>query len=60
MLWTHLIPATMEGKAVHNVQNAMFAVAIAYSMGMNLDDLRNGLRTFVNSYHQTPGTDEFL
>lgn len=59
VLWTHLIPATMEGKAVHNVQNAMFAVAIAYSMGMSLDDVRNGLRTFVNSYHQTPGRMNF-
>jgi cyanophycin synthetase len=59
VLWTHLIPATMEGKAIHNVQNAMFAVAIVYSMGMNLDDLRNGLRTFVNSYHQTPGRMNF-
>ena len=27
LLWTHLIPATMEGKATHNVQNAMFAAA---------------------------------
>ncbi len=60
VLWTHLIPATMEGKAIHNVQNAMFAVAIAYSMGMSLDDLRNGLRTFVNSYHQTPGRMNFF
>ena len=59
ILWTHLIPATMEGKAIHNVQNAMFAVAIAYSMGMGLDDVRNGLRTFVNSYHQTPGRMNF-
>jgi hypothetical protein len=25
LLWTHLIPATVEGKAMHNVQNAMFA-----------------------------------
>jgi hypothetical protein len=25
LLWTHLIPATLEGKAMHNVQNAMFA-----------------------------------
>lgn len=59
VLWTHLIPATMEGKAVHNVQNAMFAVAMVYSMGMSLDDMRNGLRTFVNSYHQTPGRMNF-
>lgn len=58
-VWAHLIPATIEGKAIHNVQNAMFAVAICYSMGMNLDDIRNGLKTFVNSYHQTPGRLNF-
>ncbi|RTK93938.1 MAG: cyanophycin synthetase [Neisseriaceae bacterium] len=59
VLWSHLIPATIEGKAVHNVQNAMFAVAMSYAMGMSLDDIRNGLRTFVNSYHQTPGRMNF-
>ena len=55
VVWTHLIPSTMEGKALHNVQNAMFATAICYSMGMHLDELRNGLRTFTTSYFQTPG-----
>ena len=24
LMWTHLIPATMEGRALHNVQNAMY------------------------------------
>ena len=28
LLWTHLIPATLEGRAMHNVQNAMFAAAV--------------------------------
>ncbi|ABK89998.1 cyanophycin synthetase [Francisella tularensis subsp. novicida] len=55
VLWTHLIPATMEGKAIHNVQNSMFAIAICYSMGMSLDDMRDGLRTFVTSFYQAPG-----
>jgi cyanophycin synthetase len=55
VLWTHLIPATMEGKAIHNVQNAMFSIAISYSMGMGLDDIRDGLRTFVTSFYQAPG-----
>jgi cyanophycin synthetase len=55
ILWTHLIPCTMEGKAVHNVQNAMFSIAISYSMGMSLDDVRDGLRTFVTSFYQAPG-----
>jgi cyanophycin synthetase len=33
LLWTHLIPATLEGRALHNVQNAMFAAAMAFSLG---------------------------
>ena len=33
LLWTHLIPATLEGRATHNVQNAMFAAAMAFSLG---------------------------
>ena len=45
LLWTHLIPATMEGRALHNVQNAMFATAVTYSLGKKLDDIRHGLRT---------------
>lgn len=55
VLWTHLIPATLEGKALHNVQNAMFAAAITYSMGLELDEIRNGLRTFNTSFFQAPG-----
>jgi len=55
LLWTHLIPATMEGRAMFNVQNAMFAAAIAYSMGVPLDDIRHGLRTFDTTYFQAPG-----
>ncbi len=55
LLWTHLIPATIEGKAIHNVQNAMFAAAVAYSMDVVLDDIRQGLRTFDTSYFQAPG-----
>ncbi|MDE4976081.1 cyanophycin synthetase, partial [Francisella tularensis subsp. holarctica] len=55
VLWTHLKPATMEGKAIHNVQNSMFAIAICYSMGMSLDDMRDGLRTYVTSFYQAPG-----
>jgi cyanophycin synthetase len=55
LLWTHLIPATIEGKAIHNVQNAMFAAAMAYSFGKDLDEIRNGLRTFDSSFFQSPG-----
>tara|TARA_B100001245_G_C22891043_1_gene429138 strand:- start:204 stop:3011 length:2808 start_codon:yes stop_codon:yes gene_type:complete len=55
LLWTHLIPATLEGKAVHNVQNAMFAAALSFSMGVPLDDIRHGLRTFNTTFFQAPG-----
>ena len=55
LLWTHLVPATMEGKATFNVQNAMFAAAMAYSMGVKLEDIRNGLRTFHTTFYQAPG-----
>jgi cyanophycin synthetase len=55
LLWTHLIPATLEGRALHNVQNAMFAAALAFSMGVKLEDIRHGLRTFDTSFFQAPG-----
>ncbi|MCH8124158.1 MAG: cyanophycin synthetase [Bacteroidetes bacterium] len=55
LLWTHLVPATLEGKALHNVQNAMCASAMAYSLGASLEDIRHGLRTFDTSFFQTPG-----
>ncbi|MBI3789876.1 MAG: cyanophycin synthetase [Gemmatimonadetes bacterium] len=55
LLWTHLIPATLEGKALHNVQNAMFAAAMAFAMGVKLEDIRHGLRTFDTSFFQAPG-----
>ena len=55
LLWSHLIPATLEGKALHNVQNAMFAALMAYAMGVKLDGIRHGLRTFDTTYFQAPG-----
>jgi cyanophycin synthetase len=55
LLWTHLIPATLEGRAMHNVQNAMFAASMAFSMGIKLDAIRHGLRTFDTTFFQAPG-----
>jgi cyanophycin synthetase len=55
LMWTHLIPATMEGRALHNVQNAMIAAAMAFSLGMKLDAIRHGLRTFDTTFFQAPG-----
>lgn len=55
LLWTHLIPATLEGRALHNVQNAMIAAAMAFSLGIKLDAIRQGLRTFDSTFFQVPG-----
>jgi cyanophycin synthetase len=55
LMWTHLIPATLEGRATHNVMNAMFAAAMAFSMDLKLDAIRQGLRTFDSTFFQAPG-----
>jgi cyanophycin synthetase len=55
LMWTHLIPATLEGRAMHNVQNAMFAAAMAFSLGIKLDAIRQALRTFDSTFFQAPG-----
>ena len=55
LLWTHLIPATLEGRAIHNVQNAMFAAAMAFALGIKLEAIRQGLRTFDTTFFQAPG-----
>jgi cyanophycin synthetase len=55
LLWTHLVPATLEGRAMHNVQNAMVAAAMAFSLGIKLDAIRQGLRTFGSTFFQAPG-----
>jgi cyanophycin synthetase len=55
LMWTHLIPATLEGRAMHNVSNAMFAAAMAFSLDIKLDAIRQGLRTFDSTFFQAPG-----
>jgi cyanophycin synthetase len=55
LLWTHLIPATLEGKALHNVANSLAAAAIAYARGVSVENIRQGLRTFTTTFFQAPG-----
>lgn len=55
LLWTHLIPATLEGKARHNVANALATTAIAYARGVSLENIKQGLRTFTTNFYQSPG-----
>jgi cyanophycin synthetase len=53
--WTHLLPATFEGRARMNVQNALAAAGAAWAAGAHLHDIRQGLRTFTTSYFMAPG-----
>ncbi len=55
LLPAHLIPASLDARAMHNVQNAMFAAAMAFSMGMKLESIRHGLQTFDTTFFQAPG-----
>jgi cyanophycin synthetase len=59
LLLARQIPATVEGRALHNVQNAMFAAAIASGMEVDLEDIRQGLRTFSTDFFQAPGRLNF-
>jgi cyanophycin synthetase len=55
LLWTHLIPATLDGKARFNVQNAMFGALMAWTLGVKIENIRVGLRTFDTTFFQAPG-----
>lgn len=55
VVWTHLIPATLEGRAQFNVANALAATAIAYGLGLSIENIRQGLRTFATTFYQAPG-----
>ncbi len=59
LLLARQIPATVEGHALHNIQNAMFAAAICHALGISLDNIRQGLRTFTTDFFQTPGRMNF-
>jgi len=55
VVYTHLIPATFNGRARMNVANALAAAAAAWAAGAHLHDIRQGLRTFTTSFLQAPG-----
>ena len=55
LAWTHLLPATFQGRAKMNVQNSLAAAAAAFAAGAHLHDIRQGLRTFTTSYYLSPG-----
>jgi cyanophycin synthetase len=55
------IPLTYEGKAMHNIANTLPAVLATYLYrDISIDDIRQGLTTFVPSSTQTPGRLNFF
>jgi cyanophycin synthetase len=49
------IPATLDGAARFNTQNALAAVTMAYAQGIALPVIRQALLGFSTSYEQCPG-----
>lgn len=49
------IPLTMAGKAPFMIANALAASLAAFVQGVGIDHIRNALRSFRASAHQTPG-----
>lgn len=48
------VPATLEGKARHNVDNAAAAIAVACGMELPLADIRSALLAFRMGFETTP------
>ena len=53
--WVHMVPATYDGRARMNIQNALAAAAAAHAAGGHVHDIRQGLRSFHPSFHEAPG-----
>ncbi len=53
------LPATLGGLAAHNLENAMFAAALALAMGIGIDTIRQALREFHSTFEMNPGRFNF-
>ena len=49
------VPITLGGRAVFNIQNALAASLAAFTQDVQIEQIRQGLDTFVASSTQTPG-----
>jgi cyanophycin synthetase len=54
------IPATFGGRLRVNIANALAAAAAAYADDVQLEHIRQALRTFSASFYQTPGRFNLL
>ncbi len=53
------VPATFGGRARYNLQNALFAVALADALGVTGEPIRTALEGFVMNWERTPGRLNF-
>jgi cyanophycin synthetase len=60
LLLAEEIPATLGGRVRANIANAMAAAAAAFAEDVQLEHVRNALRTFTSSFFQTPGRFNLL
>jgi cyanophycin synthetase len=49
------IPATFEGRAAFNVENALAATAMAAGLGVSAPAIQSALTSFTSSFEQNPG-----
>jgi cyanophycin synthetase len=49
------IPATINGIAEYNIENAMFAAAIAFGFGHSMDHIADALKSFQSDHAMNPG-----
>lgn len=49
------IPITLGGAAKHNIHNALAVVALSFSLGLKLDNIKTGLMNFSNTPKDNPG-----
>ncbi|CAN5156836.1 cyanophycin synthetase [soil metagenome] len=49
------IPITFAGRALHNIMNTLPAVLACYLKGIRIEDIKEGLQTFIPSAVLTPG-----
>jgi cyanophycin synthetase len=55
LMWAHEIPATLNGAARFNIQNALAATAIALGLNIPAETISEALGTFVTDFQSNPG-----
>jgi cyanophycin synthetase len=55
LMWAHEIPATLEGTARFNIENALAAAAIAYGLNIPISVIRKALGSFATTFEENPG-----